>query len=273
MAPQNRHGKATKLNSWKPDRSPILLLVPSLYFFATRMNRVLDIIYLVATSYVPAYWILARLSDLTPPEAGISFLLGYLCFISFYEIGYFFNDTWDSLRQQGGRRRIAFSPGAAYSALFVVVRLATWGGVAYLLGWFANLVWLACYLALAVAMLQHNLILSSAYRAASFYQLAVLRFVCPIAAALPREHFISAVLPALLLYAYPRFMSYLDSKELLTMPERRQPTFGIVQITMLAPFVALLAYIFESSVLLEILAYFMVVFGAFSVIGRSRRAI
>ncbi len=262
-----------KLSFWKLNQSPSLLLVPSLYFYGTRMNRVLDVIFLVATSYVPAYWILARLSDLGPVEAGISFLLGYLCFISFYEIGYFFNDSWDSMRQKGGRRRMSFSPGATYSALFVAVRLATWGGVSYLLGWFGNLVWLACYVALAVAMLQHNLISSSAYRAASFYQLAVLRFICPIAATLPREHFISAVLSALLLYTYPRFLSYLDSKDLLTMPERRQPSFGMVQITMLGPFVALLAYFFESLVLIEILAYFLVVFGGFSVLGRSGKAI
>ena len=259
------------MSSWKPNQSPAFVLVPSLYFFSTRINRSLDAVFLAATSYVPAYWILARASDFTPIEAGIFFLLGYLCFISFYEIGYFFNDTWDALRQKGGgRRRIGFSPGAAYSSLFIAVRLAAWGGVAYFLGWLTNPVWLACYAALGLAMAEHNLIASSGYRAASFYQLAVLRFICPIVGALPREALISALLPALLLYTYIRYLSYLDSKDLLSMPERRLPSFGVVQIGMLAPLVLLIGYMLENRMLLELFVYYFAVFAGFALLKRAR---
>lgn len=259
------------MNSWKLSQSPVFVLVPFIYFVGTRINRVLDAIFLVATSFVPAWWILTRASDLGAVEAGVSFLLGYLCFISFYEIGYFFNDTWDASRQKdGGRRRIGFSPGPAYASLFLAIRLATWGGTAYFLGWFGDPVWLACYAALGLAIAQHNLIASSGYRAASFYQLAVLRFICPIAGALPKDQLISAVLPALLLYTYIRYLSYLDSKDLLSMPERRQPTFGIVQIGMLAPLVAVIAYMLDNQVLLELLAYYLVVFGGFALMQRAK---
>lgn len=259
------------MNSWKPSQSPAFVLIPFFYFLGTRINRFLDAIFLVATSFVPAWWILTRGSDLTALEAGVSFLIGYLCFISFYEIGYFFNDTWDALRQKdGGRRRIGFKPGLAYSSLFIALRLAIWGGAAYFLGWLGNPVWLACYAALALAMAQHNLIASSAYRAASFYQLAVLRFICPIAGALPKDQLVSAILPALLLYTYIRYLSYLDSKDLLLMPERREPTFGVVQIGMLAPLVAVIAYMLNNRVLLELLGYYFVVFGGFALVQRVK---
>lgn len=260
------------MSSWTPNGSPAFVLVPSFYFFSTRINRFLDAIFLVTTSYVPAYWILARVADVTPVEAGILFLLGYLCFISFYEIGYFFNDSWDAARQKGGRRRIGFSPGVGYSSLFVAVRLAAWGGAAYFVGWLENPVWLACYGALGLAMAQHNLIASSAFRAASFYELAVLRFICPIIGALPREQLVSALLPALLLYTYVRYLSYLDSKDLLAMPERRLPSFGVVQIAMLAPLVCLIAYMLNDQVLLELLVYFFLVFAGFAVLRRGRGA-
>ena len=258
------------MNSWKLNRSPALLLVPWLYYCATRVNRPLDLVFVVATSYVPAWWILVRVAELDLLQATLSFVLGYLCFVSFYEIGYFFNDSWDSKRQEGGRQRIGFSPGAFYSALFVTVRLGCWAGLGYALGWFGNPIWLGCYLALALAMLQHNLITSSAYRAASFFQLAVLRFVCPIAAALRPEQFVLALLPATLLYTYLRYLSYLDSKDLLAMPERRLPAFGAVQIAMLTPLVALIAYATGSPVLFELLIYFLAVFGGFALLGRSR---
>ena len=119
-------------------------------------------------------------------------------------------------------------------------------------------------------MAQHNLIASSGYRAASFYQLAVLRFICPIAGALPADQLISALLPALLLYTYIRYLSYLDSKNLLSMPERRQPSFGAVQIGMLAPLVALIAYMLNNQVLLELLVYYFLVFGAFALLQRPK---
>ena len=258
------------MNSWKLNQSPALLLVPWLYYCGTRVNRPLDLVFVVATSYMPAYWILARVTGLGWAEAAVSFVLGYLCFVSFYEIGYFFNDSWDARRQEGGRRRIGFAPGAAYSALFVGIRLGVWGGLGYLLGWFLNPIWVGCYIALALAMLQHNLIASSAYRAASFFQLAVLRFVCPIAAALGPEQFLAALLPAILLYTYLRFLSYLDSKDLLDMPERRLPAFGAVQIAMLAPLIALIAYATRTPVLFELLIYFFIVFGGFALLPRSK---
>ncbi len=139
-----------------------------------------DFTYLVASSWLPGIWILFRLGGHGLGEAALYFAAGYLCFVSVYEIGYFVNDAWDAPRTEGGRARIRFAYGRVYVVSFVVLRIGIWAGLGTLFGWIGDLVWLAAFAALVVAFAEHNLIRPAAFRSASFFQLACLRFTVAI---------------------------------------------------------------------------------------------
>ena len=248
-----------------------LSLIPFFFFATTRLNSARDVAYLVATSWVPAAWLVFRLSGAGPLESVGAFVAGYVAFIAFYEIGYFANDGWDARESAGGRRRITFTFGWLYALMFVAVRLAVWLALGFLLGWVRDWVWLACYAALATAFAQHNIISSPAYRSASFYQLATLRFVAPIVALVPRPGLVPVFLSALIFYTYFRHLAYLDSKDLLAMAKRREASFPLVQLIMLSPLVLLLAYVTESGVMAELLVYFLIVLALWPLLAARKK--
>lgn len=238
-----------------------LTLVPFLYFVRTRVKGNVDFAYLVASSWIPAIWIAFRLTDLGPEGAALSFLAGYLCFIAIYEIGYLANDVWDARKDPAGRQRLGFVPGPTYVILFVLVRLATWAAVARWFGWLDDLLFLSFYAALVAAFAQHNLIRSAALRSASFYQLSLLRFSAPIIGLLQGAEVAVTLLIAALLYSYFRFLSYLESKSLLAMPERRRPAFGLIQTAMLMPTLLFAAFATGETLILEIGLYLLLLYG------------
>jgi len=249
-----------------------LMLVPFLYSLITRFNGARDRAYLVASSWIPATWLIFRLSDVGLVAAIVKFALGYLAFIAVYEIGYFINDAWDARKSAAGRRRIDFAWGPAFVILFVAIRVALWLAIGYATGWISDPVWLACFAALAAAIAQHNLIASPALRAASFFQLSTLRFAVPVVASVPRQALLLVFAAALLFYTYFRFLSYLDSKALLDMPARRRPQFGFVQGLMLAPLAILISFLSSSTILAELALYFVMIFGLWIVLSPKQNA-
>ena len=53
------------------------------------------------------------------------------------------------------------------------------------------------------------------------------------------------------------------------MPDRSSPAFGVIQIAMLAPFIAFGAYASGEILIFELLGYFIAVYGAYAlVVGR-----
>jgi hypothetical protein len=136
-------------------------------------------------------------------------------------------------------------------------------------GWIHGGPWLAGYAALAIALAQHNLIASPALRITSFFELSVLRFVLPVIGALDGAHYLETTLAALLFYTYLRYLSYIESKGVLDMPERRAPAFQLKQTLMIAPLVGWVALLSRSTVLVELLAYFCVVYAAWAVARRA----
>jgi hypothetical protein len=242
----------------------LLSLLPFCYFARTRIEGLRDLAYLVATSWIPGIWLLIRLGGLGPVEALTVFGIGYLAFIAVYEIGYLVNDGWDAKKTPDGRNRLPFALNAAFVGAFVLIRVAAWIAVGAATGWLESGAWLGCFATLAVVFAAHNLISSAALRAASFYQLATLRFVAPVIAALPREDILPAVTAALLFYTYFRFLSYLESKALLDMPDRREAHFSIAQVAILAPLILFLAFTTGSLLMAELLLYFALLYGAWA---------
>lgn len=249
----------------------LLSLLPFCYFARTRIESLRDLAYLIATSWIPAIWLLIRLAGFGPVEALGVFGIGYLAFISVYEIGYLVNDGWDAKKTAEGRNRLPFDLNRAFVGGFVLIRIAAWFAIGAATGWLASGVWLGCFATLAVVFAAHNLIASAALRSASFYQLAALRFIAPVIAVLPTAGIFPAVTAALLFYTYFRFLSYLESKALLDMPERRQAHFSIVQVALLAPLILFLAFSTGSPLLAELLLYFALLYGAWALGLRIKR--
>ena len=256
------------LNFLNSDRYRPLTLLPFGYFLATRGGAARDLGYLVLSSWLPAAWLLHRLGDLAPGAAVLTFAAGYLCFIAVYEIGYFVNDTWDAARSEGARHRIRFAHGPGYRAAFVSVRLAVGAGLGAALGWIGDPVWLAGFGALAATVAVYNLTRRSGFRAAAFFQMTCLRFLLPVLGAVPREKLFPLLFAAVAFYAFFRFLSYLESKDLLAMPDRRLPGWGIAQVATMAPMVLFVAFATGEAVLAELLAYFALVYGGYAALGR-----
>ena len=242
--------------------APAFALIPFGYLAATRLKSVRDVGFLVATSWLPAIWLIIRLGDFHPVSAALQFLAGYLAFIAIYELGYLINDMWDARRAGDGRKRFDHEISPLYVAVFAVIRLALWAVIAMRTGWIEMPVWLAGYAALIIALGQHNLARSKGLRLASFLELATLRFLLPILAAIPRAALWVAILIAVILYAYPRFLAYMDSKGILQLQERQQAGFGASQLAWLAPLLLFIAYATSTAVIAELLGYFILAYGA-----------
>jgi len=256
------------LSSLNSDRLKLLTLLPFLYTMATRFGTARDVIYLVASSWLPGIWILFRLGGHGLGEAALYFAAGYLCFVSVYEIGYFVNDAWDAPKTEGGRKRICFAYGRVYVIAFVVLRIGVWAGLGTLFGWIGDLVWLAAFAALVVAFAEHNLIRPAAFRSASFFQLACLRFTIPVIGETPADKLLLLLFASIVFYTYFRFLAYLDGNGQLAMPDRRRRDFGVIQIAMLAPFIAFGAFVSGEILLIELLGYFVTLYGIYALIVR-----
>lgn len=245
-----------------------LSLVPFLFLVTTRLRQKRDAAYLIVSSWLPAIWFLFRSSGGSLAEAVVNFALGYLAFVAVYEIGYLANDGWDSKRSADGRQRIPFSLGPVYVVLFVLARMATWLFIGFWSGWADDPVWIVAYGALAIAFAQHNLITVDGLRGASFFQLATLRFALPILGAVPSSDRLLLILVAILFYTYLRFLSYLDSKDLLAILQRREHSFAVVQFAMLAPLALLVAAIANSFVVIDLTVYFLAAYAVPAIAGR-----
>ena len=162
-----------------------------------------------------------------------------------------------------------FSLGPGYVAAFVFIRLAAWVALAVLTGWIGDPVWLAGHAALAVSIVLYNLIPSGSFRVGTFFQMTCLRFVLPVLAAMPPDGIYPLLFASVFYYIFFRFLSYLESKELLEMPDRRLPVFGITQVGALAPLLLFVAFATGERVMAELLVYLAVFYGGYAVFPRQ----
>ena len=209
--------------------SKLLLLVPMGYALHTRMNSARGLLANAATAWLPGALVLHLLRRGLTPEGAVGsagrYAAGYLAFVCVYELGYFANDTLGTRFDETPRRRLRHRTGPAFAAAFVAVRLAAWAGAAWAFGWHANPAWAGLYAALAVLLVTHNVIASTAYKAASFLQMSLLRFVAPVVPFAAAEQVPLLLVLGLTFFSYHRLMTYLVSKERLHLPERAEPMY------------------------------------------------
>jgi hypothetical protein len=241
-----------------------MALVPFGYSLITRFNTARDFLYLVATQWIPGIWLVHRLGAVDLAAAAALYAAGYLAFIALYEIGYLVNDTWDARRQTDARRRFDHAIGPGYAVAFVAIRLAVWAIVGAALGRLGDPDWLMLSAALAAAFAIHNFLSQNHLRIASFTQLTLLRFAVPVLFGLGSGQFLLVLFVCTLFYLSFRLLAYLDSKGFLTMPERKAAGFGLLQIVLLFPLVALSTVVTGEPVILELFVYFTLLYGLYA---------
>jgi hypothetical protein len=228
---------------------------------------------MIGNSWIPAVWLLIRLGEMTPPHALLTFAAGYFAFISAYELGYLTNDVWDASRSHSGRRRVAFAITPAYVILFVAIRAAVWTMIGVSLGWIAQPVWLCGYAALIAAFTLHNVLRSATIRIFSFTQLSILRFLLPAIGGLRPGTYLIAVCVALLFYTLFRLLSYLDSKHLLKVDQRRTGAFKLAVVAIQAPLAIYLTVLGRSTIFAELLAYYLALYALITLRERSPKSL
>lgn len=211
------------------NRNKYFLLIPFLYFYFSRGEWPRGFLVNVITSWVPGIILVAFQAQMNPIEAARYFFLGYILFICIYEIGYLANDSYGLRNDDTPRPRIKIIFDRFFVLAFTAVRLGIFFWIAELNGVANNpLFWLA-YAGLAIVLIVHNTLHQIEFKFLTFLQLSLFRFSLPVFLVLLIQNQAAQILvtliTGLLLFTYPRFLTYLNAKGRLTIPERKESTF------------------------------------------------
>ncbi|MDE9450358.1 hypothetical protein J3R80_07730 [Aliiroseovarius sp. Z3] len=229
----------------------LILLLPFGYAFQSRYHWPRDFMVNALTAWVPGVILVALLGDLTISDAFIRYLLGYASFICIYELGYLANDTIGLRHDPTPRRRIDIGFSAGFIVAFIVVRLSIGLAAAVVLGVANSGLYWASVSALVAGLIAHNTLRSVELKFYTFLQLSLLRFTLPVLPALLIDAGTTAILTsfatALLLFTLPRFLTYLDAKGRLTLPERKARTYHLKTHVAVLPLVILLSVLTDET--------------------------
>ena len=222
-----------------------ILLLPFGYAFNTRYHWPRDFGVNALTAWVPGIVLVSLMADLSLGVAIFSYGLGYCAFISLYEVGYLANDTIGLRHDATPRRRLRFSPSHRFIAIFVALRVLYVLCAALVLNVAMWPIFWGGLLALAFVLVAHNLLKSVEVKFFTFLQLSLFRFVAPtlpgfIVANDPLAVLVT-FLTGLFLFSLPRFLTYLDAKGRLNLPERKAPTYHLKAHIAVSPLIVFLS--------------------------------
>lgn len=204
-----------------------LLGIPFLYFQRTRLNNLKSVLF---HSY--AEWFLALVilvfSGYSVTDSLRNFLLGYLAFISLYEIGYITNDVHSVRHEAKPRKRLKdFNPSDTVVGIWIAIRIAVFAGVSYFLHALTDMRWAVFYGVLALMFFLHNYLKDKQLKTFTFMNLAFLRFLAPFFIFLSTDQILLWLPGIVLHYVFFRTLTYMDSKDLLNMPGRDTVPFKL----------------------------------------------
>lgn len=239
-------------------------LFPFSYFAQSRLKQLRDVVFHAYYEWLLNIALLLFLTNATILDAFQQFFLCYLSFIAIYELGYLYNDVESVRFDPNPRRRLPnFNPTNAQLALWGIARLATFGGITYYLGFYNRWQWWGFYAVLIIAYALHNTYKNKQLKPFTFMNLAMVRFFAPIFMFLPQEELPLLACAILLNYVFYRTLTYLDSKDLVNMPDRTKASFK-VQYYLLIGGISLLLFILSGNPLvLYINGYYLAFVGLF----------
>ena len=117
----------------------------------------------------------------------------------------------------------------------------------------------------------HNLVKDNTYRLATFVQLTLLRFVMPVTFVVGASEFTGIAIISAIFYLHFRGLAYLDSKNFLVMPGRKNPAFGLIETLLFFPLIIVLCFTQGSFVYGEVWVYYSVVYAIWYLLPNSGR--
>ncbi|WP_420316477.1 hypothetical protein [Ekhidna sp.] len=222
-------------------------LIPFFYFQQTRLNTIKSFVFHSYMEWLSAILILFLLEGFTITNSVQSFIVGYLIFISIYEIGYIANDHLSIRKERNPRKRSVFT-NTFQIVLAVSIRLFFFLFVIYVLdAWYDIRIWVS-YSLLVITFIMHNSIKMMDYRLLSFINLAILRYFLPIIIFLDINTIQLLLPPVLLGYVLFRSFIYADSKDLLSLINGRTNSFNLFFYLLLTPTLLFISYLTKSYV-------------------------
>ncbi|RHW16656.1 hypothetical protein D1610_14790 [Sphingomonas gilva] len=237
----------------------LIHFVPFGYLWQTRLGGFRDFVFNALSAWIPGWFLLVMLGGYEPFAAIGLYAIGYVSFVAFYEVGYLANDTAGTRHDETPRRRLKVSFGAIDFVVFLIIRATAWAGIGWLMGWTDDWLWWTFYTALGVVTVYHNVVANSAYKAVSFIQMSLMRFVGPVLFLLPASTLPLLLALALIAFTYHRFVTYLASKGRLDMPERKARWYYVRVSATLLPIASVIAVATESFVPVALMAYLVAI--------------
>lgn len=233
----------------------ISISLPFVYFYVSRIKR-------PSALLVPAFseWLLGLLIlmyfNYEPKHAFEIYLTGYLAFISFYEIGYIFNDFYSVKLEENPRIRHEYVK-KEWVTIWVILKFLFFLFFSYLLGYFRLFDYWFFYFALLISFLLHNIIRNKELKIFTFLNLAFLRFFAPIIFAVKSDEFLRIVPGVFLSFLLYRVVSYMNSKDILLMEGREKVSFKLGYYSILLILSALISYMSHFPETIYINLYFI----------------
>ncbi|WP_371170238.1 hypothetical protein [Aliiroseovarius sp. 2305UL8-7] len=249
--------------SFAPETSRLIALLPFGYAFVSRYHWPRDFVVNALTAWVPGIILVSVLGGLTIGPAVFAYLLGYTAFICLYEVGYLANDSYGLKHDPTPRPRVTFKLGAAFATLFVLIRLSVFLTAIWALGVSSNAVYWGAVLALIATLVAHNCLHAVELKFYTFLQLSLLRFALPALPVLLAGAETGPVLTlfavGLCLFTLPRFLTYLDAKGRLELPERKARSYHLKAHLAVAPTLVFVSLLTSSPAALICLAWALLV--------------
>ena len=219
--------------------------MPFFYTYFSRARWPRNFLVNIITSWVPGIILVAFQAELGAIQAIKYFFVGYILFVCIYEIGYLANDSYGIGNDSTPRRRVNIDYNFSFVSVFALTRIILFLGIAAWVGVItAPLFWVS-YLVLSAVLFMHNTFRRLELKFFSFLQLSLLRFSLPVFLALlifdRPDEVSTTLLTGLMLFTYPRVITYMDAKGRLSIPERKQPTFLLLSLLTVLPLLSLVS--------------------------------
>ena len=243
-------------------------LLPYTYFYGSRVKQLkYNLYYLIIDWFVP-FALLTYFTGFDWRGSLGHFVLAYLAFISIYEIGYLGNDVYSVRKEDKPRRRVKdFNPSDAVVLGWIGMRLLAFGAISWYLQVLTNPLWLAFYAVLAAFFYLHNALKDKELKVMTFINLAFVRYFAPVFIFLTPAQLMLLAAPVFLNYIFYRTLMYMDSKDLLHMPSRRDPAYKVNYYLLAMGVSALLSLMGQSWVPAGITVYYLLFWTAVRLAG------
>ncbi len=256
------------LNLLITEKNKYLLCIPYFYTFFSRTKSVRDFVVNAATSWMPAIILIFCLAEASFVESVLWFLLGYLLFVSVYEIGYLANDSYGLLNDPTPRDRLKLRPTLPFVMFFVLIRIFCFLLIAFSIDVIGSWFFWLLYILLCFVLVAHNIIDRLEYKFFTFFQLSVFRYSLPVFPALfinDKLNFLSLVMIlGIFTFTLPRFLTYLDAKGRLNLPERKNKGFLLFSLLVMIPSLIALTAVFNTFAPLFIFGWLVFVQGVYN---------